>query len=505
MILLHLPLLLLLQLSADCLAPRAGSVMLLLEVLMRRVLSLHIICSNSTGVSSSSSNSSIIGGFTSSSSSSSSSTSNSGGSSDSLHSSAAATLWHGLLGALTGRQGPGGVHVEGLLQAMSTAAIDQPQLQPGLLALLASLHKLSRQLSMGTHTIVGEAAAPCAHTAIDMLSDAGVPGMVDLCTWRAMIAPWVILIGLYCCQMGRRLQQWLHDQQQVLQQPSSSVSCNGADAGAALHEFSETCDALQVLSQNNIISCIKQVGSLWESGSDSTLEGGGLQPAEYVAKWQQWQQCAAAGGQQQQRQQSAATAAAGVQAYAATAATGHPSVVVLTGQQQLPQQQQVQVPVYGSLKEECGTLFTAVVRELRDSRDVVRNTQQHLKCCSLHGTIDAQQCSSSSSSSISKCRDGPSSDVHDNDREHELDQVVAAAKQKVKEAATILSSMQACLEYPGFARLAMQLQEVGEAICAKVPVPYMCNNPRCTCMDGASELQLVGGKACVCGGCRVAR
>jgi hypothetical protein len=396
---------------------------------------------------------------------------------------------------------------------MSTVAIDQPQLQPGLFALLASLHKLARQQSMGTQVVLADAAAPCAKSAIDMLSNAGVPGMVDLCTWRAMVAPWVMLIGLYCCHVGRWRQQWLHDQQQVLQQPSSSVSCDGADAGAALQAF---CTFSIALQKN--LGRIKQVGSLWESGIDSTfagrsqdsskctssntsinpaaLEGGGLLAAECVAKWQQWQQSTAAcGQQQQQRQQSAAATVAGVQACAVTSATVQPSVPVLTGQQQPPQQQQVQAPVDGSLKQECYTLVTTVVHELRDSRDVVRRTQEHLKhleCCSLHGTNGAQPCSSSSA-----CSADPNSDG-----EHEQVQVVTAAKQKVKEATKFHSSIQACLE---FARLVKQLQDTGEAICAKLPVPWMCSNPHCTCLAGVSELQLVGGKACVCGGCRVAR
>ena len=50
-----------------------------------------------------------------------------------------------------------------------------------------------------------------------------------------------------------------------------------------------------------------------------------------------------------------------------------------------------------------------------------------------------------------------------------------------------------------------ELQRLGAALCAKLPVPWLCNNPGCTSMAGASELQLVGGKACVCGGCRAAR
>jgi hypothetical protein len=54
-------------------------------------------------------------------------------------------------------------------------------------------------------------------------------------------------------------------------------------------------------------------------------------------------------------------------------------------------------------------------------------------------------------------------------------------------------------------RSAEELQRLGAVLCARVPVPWMCNNPRCTSLSGASELQLVGGKACVCGGCGVAR
>lgn len=49
------------------------------------------------------------------------------------------------------------------------------------------------------------------------------------------------------------------------------------------------------------------------------------------------------------------------------------------------------------------------------------------------------------------------------------------------------------------------LQEAGVALCHLLPVPWCCNNPSCQSMAGGSELQLVGGKGCVCAGCRVAR
>jgi hypothetical protein len=49
------------------------------------------------------------------------------------------------------------------------------------------------------------------------------------------------------------------------------------------------------------------------------------------------------------------------------------------------------------------------------------------------------------------------------------------------------------------------LDQLGLFLCNQLPMPWLCNNPHCTNLSGVSELQLVGGKACVCGGCRVAR
>jgi hypothetical protein len=34
--------------------------------------------------------------------------------------------------------------------------------------------------------------------------------------------------------------------------------------------------------------------------------------------------------------------------------------------------------------------------------------------------------------------------------------------------------------------------------------PYACNSPACSNVSGPSELLLVNGRSCVCGGCRVA-
>lgn len=53
--------------------------------------------------------------------------------------------------------------------------------------------------------------------------------------------------------------------------------------------------------------------------------------------------------------------------------------------------------------------------------------------------------------------------------------------------------------------LQQQLVAVGEAWCAACPVPWCCNSPECGSVARVSEAALVGGKACVCGGCGVAR
>jgi hypothetical protein len=49
------------------------------------------------------------------------------------------------------------------------------------------------------------------------------------------------------------------------------------------------------------------------------------------------------------------------------------------------------------------------------------------------------------------------------------------------------------------------LQTLGMELCHELPMPWLCNNPHCSNLSGVSELQLVGGKACVCSGCREAR
>jgi hypothetical protein len=79
------------------------------------------------------------------------------------------------------------------------------------------------------------------------------------------------------------------------------------------------------------------------------------------------------------------------------------------------------------------------------------------------------------------------------------------AEDAVGRAMSAAGAVRVCLGFSGFAALGAELQEVGGGVCGKLPLPWLCNNPLCTSMGGASELQLVGGSSCVCGGCRVAR
>jgi hypothetical protein len=53
--------------------------------------------------------------------------------------------------------------------------------------------------------------------------------------------------------------------------------------------------------------------------------------------------------------------------------------------------------------------------------------------------------------------------------------------------------------------LGQQLQQVGTALIMQLPQPLWCCNPRCSSLAQLSELALVGGKGCVCSGCRTAR
>jgi hypothetical protein len=214
--------------------------------------------------------------------------------------------------------------------------------------------------------------------------------------------------------------------------------------------------------------------------------------------WQQWQQLTAA-------------AAARTEATAATVAASQQAAVGPNSKQapQLPQQpqqqQQQQMPAYGSLEEEFSLLSSDAMCQWEDTWLMVNLTRKHLKRLKRRAMLeigDQRPSSSSSSSEDSDTDDSSSGDSSSGDGEEDdsrddgqcvFGQHLIEPQRRLRRASTIQTSMQACLGCQGFTELAELLQEVGEAIYAKVPVPWMCNNPGCTSMDGASELQLVGG------------
>jgi hypothetical protein len=49
-----------------------------------------------------------------------------------------------------------------------------------------------------------------------------------------------------------------------------------------------------------------------------------------------------------------------------------------------------------------------------------------------------------------------------------------------------------------------KLQAAGKVL-ACFAIPHACNNPGCRNVSGPSEAQLVGGRSCICAGCRTAR
>uniref|UniRef100_A0A383WA14 phytol kinase n=1 Tax=Tetradesmus obliquus TaxID=3088 RepID=A0A383WA14_TETOB len=55
------------------------------------------------------------------------------------------------------------------------------------------------------------------------------------------------------------------------------------------------------------------------------------------------------------------------------------------------------------------------------------------------------------------------------------------------------------------AELAQQLAGFGAALSGRFPAKLCCNAPGCTSLDKFSELEAVGGKACMCERCRTAR
>jgi hypothetical protein len=95
-------------------------------------------------------------------------------------------------------------------------------------------------------------------------------------------------------------------------------------------------------------------------------------------------------------------------------------------------------------------------------------------------------------------------------QEDRLDDSIASlseAKIKVKIAAVMQAMHAANIQGQGgqLLPLSQQLSSFGAALCAAVPVRCCCNNPGCSELGEASELELVSGKSSRCSGCKLAR
>jgi hypothetical protein len=88
----------------------------------------------------------------------------------------------------------------------------------------------------------------------------------------------------------------------------------------------------------------------------------------------------------------------------------------------------------------------------------------------------------------------------------ELLQELATLMRVADEAFTAQDAADGYMELPE--QLQHLLSEIGVIaghVMAQLPLRWACNHPGCVNLGQASELALVGGKSCVCSGCKSAR
>jgi len=153
-------------------------------------------------------------------------------------------------------------------------------------------------------------------------------------------------------------------------------------------------------------------------------------------------------------------------------------------------------PAYGTL----GKLLSLHVDEDLRSYQIVLSAAA-ARAAVLAGSPAGGNATTSSSSS-----QGPQFQQGDAMSDGETsDEEVQEALSSIKRAGTLEQCWTAAMSYDRLDQEALSLRVAGEGLCNALPVSWQCNNPDCTNMAGASEQQLIGGRSCVCGGCRVAR
>jgi hypothetical protein len=415
-------------------------------------------------------------------------------------------------------------------------AAQPQQLQPRVMALVASLHKLSRSPHPGLGPLgVLHAPAAAARRTITVLYEAGVPDAIgrDLRTWRCMLAPYVVIIGRYCWEIGRWLQQWQQDGLQRMQHydvsPSIALSrdfhSRVSDLQTELRQIDRVIEVLQKADWLVNASIAKdgagldQVQALWDSccsrgrgtdantssSSSSSIAVGNRAFAtaalfhKVQALWSNYSSSSTTGAN------SEASSAGSSSSNSVLGKGGFAAADFVSQWQKW--HHAIELPAYGCLDAEFHAVLHVTQRALvQQCLSLALLTEQQLEKVEYGGLRPPTTTSSSSSSSSS----GRGSSAGDSNQypdavRYKVEEWVAA-KQQVSSALHVSNAMHGCLElFDGFAVLGIQLQEAGAALCAKLPLPWLCNNPGCMSVEGASELQLVGGRSCVCGGCKLAR
>jgi hypothetical protein len=159
------------------------------------------------------------------------------------------------------------------------------------------------------------------------------------------------------------------------------------------------------------------------------------------------------------------------------------------------------LPAYGEMHEVWDSLERVLRDEIACARTIVEVASRRAD------NIKATGANSSSSSSTGIGADSDSNDMDGNcdTGDPAWPQLRCLFPQQISRQKSSMGVWKAVQASGVLQSVSQQMSAVGLAMCAELPVPWCCNNPDCTNMAGVSELQLVGGESCVCGGCRVAR
>jgi hypothetical protein len=130
-----------------------------------------------------------------------------------------------------------------------------------------------------------------------------------------------------------------------------------------------------------------------------------------------------------------------------------------------------------------GPQLTAMQQQAAGQADTALQEQQQSVHAALEQAIAAGNISSNSSSSSSW---------------QDIMSILATDSSK---ALDLLLALKAAVP----AQLAQELVDFGAALSGRLPCKLCCNAPGCSSLAKFSELEAVGGKACMCGRCKTAR